>query len=289
MAVQLSRNIEELRLQDWSIEPLPLALSVALLMVNLGLSALVWKWILKSLGAELGFLQCFKILFVSSLGKYLPGKVWAYVSQVYLSGKAGVPTGTALTASALFFLAYAMSGMGVFAVSMFFWPGFPAAMAAAALIAVILGLVLLLSGSCTGVLVRMGARFSNRFREMSIEPGPVKKNRHAEAGRILALLAAAWTVLIAALYLLVNSFYSIGVMDSVVLCGVLVVSVILGVLSFIVPAGLGVREGILSYLFSFFVPASTAILIAVVLRVWLTAGETVCFLLALRIKEPKLS
>jgi uncharacterized membrane protein YbhN (UPF0104 family) len=289
LAVQLHRNISELRLQDWSFEPFRLALSVVLLLVNLGLSAFVWKRILKSLGAELGFSQSFKILFVSSLGKYIPGKVWAYASQVYLSGKAGIPVGVCLTGAAIFFLAYTISGLAVFAVSLLFWPGFPVVAALAALIVCLAALTLLLSGSITGALLRLGARFSERFRNMSLDPSLTKRPSPAEIGRLFLLLGLAWIILMAALYFLVNSFYGIDATDSLVICGALVVSVILGVLSLIVPAGLGVREGVFSYLLSFFVPVSVAIVIALILRVWLTAGDALCFLIALRIKEPELS
>ena len=83
-------------------------------------------------------------------------------------------------------------------------------------------------------------------------------------------------------------FYHIDLSQTVILCGIFAISVIAGIVSFFVPAGLGVREGILSYLLSLFIPISAAILISLVMRVWIASGELVCFLIALKIKKPEL-
>ena len=40
---------------------------------------------------------------------------------------------------------------------------------------------------------------------------------------------------------------------------------------------------------SFFMPASVAIVLALALRIWLTVGGLLCFVVALKTKEPKLT
>ena len=99
---------------------------------------------------------------------------------------------------------------------------------------------------------------------------------------------ADWIIFGIAAYFLINSFYHIDLSQTVILCGIFAISVITGIVSFFVPVGLGVREGVLSYLLSSFIPVSAAILISLVMRVWIALGELVCFFVALKIKKPKL-
>ncbi len=106
---------------------------------------------------------------------------------------------------------------------------------------------------------------------------------------ILLLLVGDWIIFGVGVYLLLNSFYAIEFNQTVILCGIFAISVIVGIFSFFVPAGLGVREGVQSYLLSLFIPVSMAILISLVMRVWMTLGELVCFIIALKIKRPKLT
>ena len=109
-----------------------------------------------------------------------------------------------------------------------------------------------------------------------------------DVGKIILVFTANWVIFGIALYLLSNSFYNLTVSQTIILCGVFAVSVISGILSFFVPAGLGVREGVLSYLLSLFIPISVAIVISLALRIWMIVGELLCFFTALRIREPKL-
>jgi uncharacterized membrane protein YbhN (UPF0104 family) len=114
------------------------------------------------------------------------------------------------------------------------------------------------------------------------------RGRMSRIGQIIMILMADWVIFGVAVYFLVNSFYHIDISHTLILCGIFAVSVITGVASFIVPAGLGVREGVQSYLLSLFVPIPAAILFSLIMRVWMTSGELACFLVGLKIKKPEL-
>ena len=285
---RLHQGFGALRLEEWSIVPWKLALSLGLLVCSLALSAFVWKKILRLFGVELDFGKCFKITFVSSIGKYLPGKVWAYVSQVYLGQKAGVPVNVCLVSSAVLFLAYNLSGLFLFAVSLFFWNSVPLPLVAVLMAASMGFLLLLFSRRFLALIMRVAGRLSRRFKGGgSNGPVPLIAGPASVAG-VLAVLALDWAVLTAGVYFLVNSFYPVSLSDALVVCGTLVVSVISGVLAFFVPAGLGVREGVGSYLLGSYMAPSAAILIVLAMRLWLTVGELACFVAALKIREPRL-
>ncbi|UCB51877.1 MAG: flippase-like domain-containing protein [Candidatus Zixiibacteriota bacterium] len=284
----LYRNLGELSSYQWSLKPWLLALSFVFLFANLTVSSFAWKRVLLLFGARLPFQQCFKIMFVSALGKYLPGKVWPYVGQMYLSGRAGIPRSVTLLSVLLLFGISSLVGLLAFISSLFFWGGFSVIEVSLLLSAFTAFILIILSPPVLNRLLRALALISNRFRKGLIPEGVVVRGGLRDVGRIILIFVANWVIFGIALHLVANSLYHLDVSQTIILCGIFAVSVISGILSFFVPAGLGVREGVLSYLLGLFIPISVAIVIALALRVWMILGELLCFFTALRIKEPKL-
>jgi uncharacterized membrane protein YbhN (UPF0104 family) len=281
-------NLAQISSHQWQLKPVPLLLSFLLLGANLGVSALVWKMILALFGVQLPFRQSFKIMFVSAPGKYVPGKIWIYLSQVYLSQKSGIPKGVALVSMLLLFAGYVLAGAMVFAFSLFFWEGFSPWLIVGFLLVSLWIFWSLFSGRIRNLLSKLLGLVSKRFsravtgERFSFNGGTV------DMARILLILLADWTIFAAAAYFLINSFYQMDIQHVIILCGIFAVSVLAGIVSFFVPAGLGVREGVQSYLLSLFIPISAAVLISLAMRAWMILGETGCFLAALRIKRPRL-
>ncbi len=278
----LYQNLGEISHYRWQIRYEFLILSFLCLVINLGVASYAWKKILAFFHASLPFDQSFKIMSVSATGKYVPGKVWQYLGQIYLGRKAGLPKSVTFFSMILLFLVYNLVGILVFLFSLFFWRSFSPL------------LISVLSGVSISVfMVALYPPILNRvlsilFRLFKREPLTIGA-RFDQILHILLILIVDWIIFGIGAYLLLNSFYSIDLSQTVILCGIFAISVIAGILSFFVPAGLGVREGVQSYLLSFFIPVPMAILISLVMRVWITLGELACFLIALRIKRPKLS
>lgn len=284
----LYNNLGQLGTYQWQLKPLFLILSFVFLEANLAVSVLVWQRILTLFGIKLPFGKSFKITFVSAPGKYVPGKVWIYLSQLYLSQKAGIPKSITLFSMLLLFGGYVLTGVVIFIFSLFFWQGIPWWLISALLLLSLTGLGLLFTPWMLNLIVRIAGFFSSKFKggrkteKMNITGGI------SEIFRIIMILLADWLIFGVAVYFLINSFYQIDLQQTVVLCGIFAISVLAGIASFFIPAGLGVREGVQSYLLGLFIPVSAAVLISLVMRVWMTLGETGCFLAALKIKEPKL-
>jgi len=284
----LYHNLEELSTYRWNIRPSLLILSFLLLIANLAISALAWKRILHMFSVRLPLDQSFKIMFVSGLGKYLPGKVWLYLSQVYLSAKAKVPKGVTLFSMILLFTAYNLTGVVVFVFSLFWWYKFPPLLVLVLLLAFLSLFFILFSTPILNLMVRLSSLISKKFKEGLIPEELNINGGTGRVGQIILILMIDWMIFGVAVYFLINSFYHIDLSQTVILCGLFAVSVLVGILSFFIPAGLGVREGVLSYLLSRFISLSIAILISLVMRIWITLGEMICFFIALKIKKPKL-
>jgi uncharacterized membrane protein YbhN (UPF0104 family) len=283
----LYHNIGEISTYQWNIKPLPLIVSFLLLIVNLAISAFAWGKILLLFGARLPFGRSFKIMSLSGMGKYLPGKIWLYLSQIYLSRKANISKSVCVFSLLLLFASYNLAGILVFLFSLFFWKRFSPVAISAFLFACGSLFLIIFSPRILNRILRTLTFITNKFKQGLIPAELTFRGGASQIGQIILILLVDWTIFGAGIYFLINSFYNINLSQTVILCGIFAISSIVGIFSFFVPAGLGVREGVLSYLLSMFVPISVAILISLVMRIWMTLGELFCFFIALKIKKPE--
>ncbi len=284
----LYHNLGQIRAYQWDLKPSFLILSFLFLVINLAISAFAWKKILYLFEVRLPFNQSFKIMFVSGLGKYLPGKVWQYLSQIYLSGKVKISKSVTLFSMFLLFGGYTLAGMLVFIFSLFLWDMFSPVLLSFLLLIFFFIFMIIFSPRILNRILKVLTLISEKFKKGLIPEELTTRGGISQIGQIILILMADWIIFGVAVYFLINSFYHIDLSQTVILCGIFAISVISGILSFFVPAGLGVREGILSYLLSLFIPISAAILISLVMRVWMILGELACFFVALKIKKPEL-
>ena len=284
----LYHNLGEISNYPWNIKPLPLIVSFLLLIINLAISAFAWEKILLLFGARLPLKQSFKIISLSGLGKYLPGKIWLYLSQIYLSRKANIPKGVCVFSLLLLFAAYNLAGILVFLFSLFFWKQFSPVAISAFLFACCSLFLIIFSPRILNRILKTLTLITNKFKQGLIPTELTFRGEISQIGQIILILLVDWAIFGVAVYFLVNSFYNIDLSQTVILCGIFAISSIAGIFSFFVPAGLGVREGVLSYLLSMFIPISIAILISLVMRIWMTIGELFCFFVALNIKKPEI-
>lgn len=66
-------------------------LSMIAVIAGILFSTVAWQSIVDDLGSPIGKVRGSQIFLVSQLGKYVPGAVWAYVLQMELGKKAGIP------------------------------------------------------------------------------------------------------------------------------------------------------------------------------------------------------
>ena len=101
-------------------------------------------------------------------------------------------------------------------------------------------------------------------------------------GYLLSLLSVfflAWIILGFGFYLMSYSVYPLSLDYFLPLAGVFAISWAVGFLVIVLPGGLGLREAVLSYLLSFFVPLPIAILLSLLSRIWLIGGEVLTALI----------
>ncbi|MFI5959992.1 lysylphosphatidylglycerol synthase transmembrane domain-containing protein [Cryptosporangium sp. NPDC051539] len=258
LAKNWGRFTEALReLNPWvavvSLPPVALAMFCA---------AQVWRTLLSDLGAPIPAWAAARIFFISQLGKYLPGSVWSIATQMELGRQYKVPRRVGFAVGVLALLLTAAVGLPVAVVTLplaapdvlgKYWWGMLA----------IPFLLAFLHPRVLGPLANFGFKLIRqpKLPKLPSLPGISK--------------AAGWQVLVSVCFgvhaaiLLVGLGAPIG-SSLLAAIGGYALAYALGLLAIPLPAGLGVRDGVLLATFATVVSGPQAAVVVVLSRVALT-------------------
>jgi uncharacterized membrane protein YbhN (UPF0104 family) len=265
----LVRNWDQLRAQplDWSIEPGWLILSAVVVWLMYGLLIAAWRIMLTGWGRGLDFWSAARIWTVSSLGKYLPGKVWAVAGMAVMAQRAGVGAGPA-TGSAIILQVLAI-GTGAAVAALTGWSSlrsaYPGAEGG-------LAVLLLLSLLAVAVLLRP----DSVRRVVRIAAPDVTLPLTPPAGVVAFGIIAntvAWLGYGVALWLLARGLLpgaGLGLLPAI---AVFTASYLAGFLALFAPGGIGVREGVFILVLQGPLGIGAATALAVASRLLLTVTE----------------
>jgi hypothetical protein len=247
----------------------------------------VWLWYfaLRRLGAAISLLECFRILRLSQLAKYLPGSMWHYVGVLYLTHSAGVTRETAL--SSLFYdqgASLVAAGLVVMVLTYLSASlGSYEAIWTIAGACVLIGMVFvhpMLVSSAARLLYRVLKQRPVRWLLAHIERLPLLPPNLV--GRLVVLNAGSWVILGGSLYFLVLAVAGpeVPLPDAVIIGAV---GVVAGFLAPFAPSGIGVTEGVMVLLLSRFLPVEVCLAISLLFRALNVAKEVLLAVVALRV------
>jgi uncharacterized membrane protein YbhN (UPF0104 family) len=238
---------------------------------------LVWLWrsLLAELGSRLSFRSAFRIWFLSSLGRYVPGKVWQLLGMVYLSQREGVPVERS-TASALLVQALSAVPGVLLCVSVLTFHSMEMAQKMVWLLLVIPPALAL---AYPPVLERVVSILSRRLggEEIHFAGGT------SHIVRFMFYYGVGWFMYGLSFMLFVRSVASVPASAYILVTGIFSGAYLLGLFSLFVPGGLGIREGVLAFLLSLIFPLPVATAISLGSRIWMTAAEILCVGISLRL------
>lgn len=276
-------------LTRWRPAPVPLVGSFVLLLGVYLSHALLWRRIMRDLGIGRPSVGAtMRIYFLSSLGRYVPGKIWLLAGFAVLSRRAGLPPGSATAAALLGQFGFLTTGLLFLGLMLPEWriavdrlpAGVPAALPLA------LGAALLITGGAVLwllVATPIGHGFRERLiRRLGQRAGERLGAAFALADRVQPRHAAlwatgyalSWVALGTAFALFCGAFYPPALDSPRYLAGTVAASYLIGYLLFVLPAGAGARETAMILLLQQVMPAAgVAVVVSVLSRVWFTAAE----------------
>jgi glycosyltransferase 2 family protein len=264
----LLRNWDDLRAQplEWRIEPGWIILSAVVVWLMYALLIAAWRRMLVAWGRGLDFWSASRIWTVSSLGKYVPGKVWAVAGMAVMAQRAGIGAGPA-TGSAVILQVLAI-GTGAAVAGLTGWGALRAAHPGAAT-----GLAVLLGASVAGIgLLLWPALTSRVLRLAPPDAVPLRPPAEAVAFGIVAN-AVAWVGYGVALWLLARGLLPGAGLEVLPAIAVFTASYLAGFLALFAPGGIGVREGVFILMLQGPIGIGAATALAIASRLLLTVTE----------------
>ncbi len=256
----IARDWNELR--SYAINANYWIVFLSLLIFTLANLFVIWIWtsILRKFSVTFDFPTVFAIWTVSTLGKYIPGKGWQFLSIMLLGEKLGIGLEVVGTTSILAQLLMIIAGLFIafpIVIDYLNSPVFG--------VFVILLFLLLYPPILNKILLYVSRKTGRKV--VRIEMG---------IWQILLftlLYAASWFLYGVAFSLLVKSVGLSQGVFSLFLTRVYISSYLLGLFAIFVPGGLGVREGVMAVLLSQIMDANVASFISVAARIVVTLSE----------------
>lgn len=286
LAGQLSRlTWEEVR-QAGTPAPGNLVLSTVMLVGVYLFHAALWRRITADVGGgRTGLRSALHAYFVSSLGRYIPGRLWQLAGLAVLAGRAGLAPSRAVAASLFGQLGFLTTGLLFLGLTL---PDLakrmgsgsvqglnPVVLASGLAVAAAIGIWLLVATRLGRSLHgwaerRLGRRMGQRVGTALAIADEVAPRR---ALLWAAGYGASWLLFGAAFVVFVRAFAPVPPGHMVATAGTVAAAYLAGYLFFLTPAGLGMREAAMGLLLAQFLAPGAAAVIAVLSRVWFTAGE----------------
>ncbi|MEZ7129318.1 lysylphosphatidylglycerol synthase domain-containing protein [Nonomuraea sp. AD125B] len=228
---------------------------VAVVAALLG-AMLTWRTLLADLGSPLPLRPAAKVFFVGQLGKYIPGALWPVLAQMEMGRDLGVPRARSAAAFFLMMPIQLATGLlvtlGTLGWDRYGW-----------LLLALPALLVLLEPKVINAVIAFGLR---RLKREPLERPLTRRGMLAALGWALA----GWIAYGVHLYFIVPQG---GLVFAV---GAFALSWCLGILTFVVPAGAGVREVAMVAVLAPHVSGGAAIAVALSSRIVIILGDLIC-------------
>ncbi|MFH1220523.1 MAG: hypothetical protein V1694_08720 [Candidatus Eisenbacteria bacterium] len=267
----LRSSLGELGSYRFAISPWRIGGAFAVFVLLFPIYGAVWQYITRKFGYPLSFAKSTRIWLLSQAGRYVPGKVWFALGRIYLAEREGVPKSVTTVAMALELALVLGSSVLVFGLATYIrgsLAGHPYAWS--------LGLVpLIVIGVHPRIVKAVLARLGKGHGEF--------KMSYLDILKLLVIYVVCWCIYGVGFYLIGTSLVVTGTAagpHSVLtarllpeMIGINALAWTVGFVSVITPAGLGIREGVATFLLLSLLDKPYPSLIPLVARVWVTVAE----------------
>jgi glycosyltransferase 2 family protein len=247
-------------------------LSVLMVLAGLAAQTMAWKAALRDVGYLVSVRTTAQIYLIGLLAKYLPGSIWSFLVQMELGRRASIPRPRVFVAS---ILAVALSTAAALLLGVF---GLPALfdvdrrLAVAVVVLTPIGLFCAHPRVLTW-LVRQLLRLLHR--------PPLDEPITWRGVALITLWSAVgWTCFGIHLWLLANAGATPGVSGVVACIGAISLGITGGMVVFLSPSGLGVREAVITAALLPYMSPGAALGMALVCRLIFTVAELLAAILA---------
>jgi glycosyltransferase 2 family protein len=266
IVARLASSWDTVTAYSWRLSVGPLVASVVLFLVFYWLNGLAWWLLVRGVRLRAGLHDSVAVWGQSILARYVPGNVFMFVGRALLAQRRGLalePIGAAMVyEQALAFAAAVVTAAALFP--------FAHHEPAAALWGLV-GIPVILVALHPRVFSPVVGRLLGMLRRPALDA--VLPYRSVLA--LLALYVVVWLIAGAAAYAFAAGVTDAGRDALVPVTAGYALGFVVGMVAFVFPSGLGVREAVLAATLAGSLPAGVALAWALLLRLWQTVIELV--------------
>ena len=248
-----------------SILPQSLAMALGAALLGIGANVLAGRDVLRGLGQPVSTPDAARFFLVGQLGKYLPGGVWAFLLQMELAKRAGVPRAIGF-AGALITVGIATATSLVVGLL-----GLPALLAYGGIMPWLVLALAPIAIVCAlpPVLSRLLALVFRVLRRQRL----TRQLGWSDTGRVALWSVTAWFLFGTHLALLAGGVTGPGLDGWVRSIGAFALAMTAGLIAVVAPSGIGVREGVMVAGLSVYMPVGVALGLALTSRLIFTVAD----------------
>jgi uncharacterized membrane protein YbhN (UPF0104 family) len=258
----LARNWDETSAAVASLSWWSLAAGFGAVLIGFAFMLLAWQVILAGLGSPLPFRVAARVLYVGQLGKYIPGSVWAFAAMMELAREHGSPPRRTFSSTAIGLVTSLGCALVLAAATL--WSQIAAE--AWYLLALI---PLILIGLHPRVMtwgLNLALRIARKEPFDQVLSGPAM-------AKAVAYTMTGWLVYGVHLWVLVADMRPGGLSLYGVAAGAYALAWATGILTVVIPAGIGVREGAMVLALAPVLGTPQALVVAIVSRLTFTLAD----------------
>jgi glycosyltransferase 2 family protein len=268
-------SISNLPENKWEFNPVLFSLSVVLLLLAMAASALIYKLIFDTIAGNLiTFPKMFKIVSLSNLGRYLPGKLWSVLGFYYFTDEFGISKKQTTLGIIISEVSSKTSALLIGLCYFFFSTSYRNLIP---LMVILLALCFIL------IYPRIIQWIVNILFRILRRPPVEIEFSYLSILKFNFYCIFVWLLYSLAFYAFVNSITTLSNVSLLKFATILPFCWVVGYIILIAPGGLGVREAMLIVMLGEFLPHELAVIIAVFQRVWFTLVEGITILISLAI------
>lgn len=266
---QLIANWDQVANTVVRMQPQRVTLAFVAVLAGLACATLSWMSLVDELGTPIGGRRGAEVFLVGALGKYLPGSVWAYVLQIELGHRAGLARARVFTASVFNLAVILVAALLAASLSVPVLSNDNPELAWLPWLYLILPVALVcLHPRVLTYVTTLGFRILRR-------PLPDHPVRLRAVSKSLGFAILTYACYGAHLWLLADTWEGLTVGPLLLCIGAMALAMVVGLVAFLLPSGIGAREFIIVAALAPVVGIGPATAYAAVSRVMFILGDLV--------------
>jgi glycosyltransferase 2 family protein len=235
-------------------------------------AAIIFYLLNKVFHLPFGLPQSFQIYFGSFLAAYIPGRAFVLIKRHLMSRNNSVPFVSMLM---VYFTEAVVMVLGavIFAGLVILFSGRVLSQTYFVMTVVIF---ICLAICIHPALLNSAYRFYQKWRGVqNIQKFAMS---YQSLWKIILAYVINWGIYSLGIMWMLSAIYNVSQVTLIYLAGIYILAGVLGMLAVILPMGLGVREGVVIIGFSPIIGAPQAAFCAILMRIWSTVSEILCFI-----------